>query len=355
MQSPAALPTTVFSTEPLTGEDRFSAWRESISVLFDVAPHSKCEEPGFAASVDATHLGEVLVGKLRFDGQQFSRSRPRIARDGLDHYLVQAYRKGGFVGQIDEGAGEISVGAGDIVIFDLRRSQHTYARASEQLTLVLPRMLLDQQLGSESESLHGTVLSSREALGGILSDHLDSLERRLPTLSPQHVAPVVQATAQMVAACAKPSLAKKSAPVNGVSRLQAAPPEVLTECIQRHIGQHLSEPLTADSLCQTFGISRATLYRLFKPYEGVSHYIQLRRLRRAYYEVASPRSSRLGVGEIAARVGFVSEAHFSRAFRAEFGMRPSDVRQLVKRPGTSLQPRSPVSAEYAQWVRHLAV
>ena len=65
------LPSTVFSTAQAAAGDRFEAWRESISVLFDVAPPARGTVDGFQASVHATHLGHLLVGDIRFGAQQF--------------------------------------------------------------------------------------------------------------------------------------------------------------------------------------------------------------------------------------------------------------------------------------------
>ena len=86
-----ALPSTTFDTCQTLSADRFEAWRASISVLFDVAPveHRTASGDSFHASVHATHLGQLLLGDLRFGAQRFSRNKARAARDGLDHYLVQ--------------------------------------------------------------------------------------------------------------------------------------------------------------------------------------------------------------------------------------------------------------------------
>lgn len=94
-----SLPCTCFATSQDGGADRFEAWRASISVLFDTAPLTHDTLETFQASVHATHLGQLLLGDLRFGAQRFARGSARAARDGLDHYLVQWYRQGGFIGQ----------------------------------------------------------------------------------------------------------------------------------------------------------------------------------------------------------------------------------------------------------------
>ena len=111
MTTPQPLPSTLFTTDQQAGEARFEAWRQSISVVFDVAPLVPQGIAAFQATVHATHLGHLLVGDLHFAEQQFLRSQPRVVRDGLDHYLVQWYRTGGFVGQRDGGVGRCAHGA----------------------------------------------------------------------------------------------------------------------------------------------------------------------------------------------------------------------------------------------------
>lgn len=93
------LPATFFATAGPGGANRFEAWRASISVLFDTAPLARDTLEDFHASVHATHLGQLLLGDLHFGAQRFARSSARAAHDGLDHYLVQWYLEGGFVGQ----------------------------------------------------------------------------------------------------------------------------------------------------------------------------------------------------------------------------------------------------------------
>jgi AraC-like DNA-binding protein len=58
----------------------------------------------------------------------------------------------------------------------------------------------------------------------------------------------------------------------------------------------------------------------------VSTWIRSRRLDRCRRELVDPLAAHRPVGEVAARWGFPDAAHFSRAFRAEFGEPPSVVR-----------------------------
>ncbi|MDR0225414.1 MAG: helix-turn-helix domain-containing protein [Burkholderiaceae bacterium] len=343
MQPSSVLPSTAFTTDQPSAGDRFDAWRSSISVLFDVAPLGH-PDTGFHASVQAVHLGQLLVGDLQFGAQRFSRNTARTARDGLDHYLVQWYRSGGFAGEHGDANG-LQVKAGDVVVFDMARSQHTLAHQSQVLSLVVPRKLGDSVLAGQGNGLHGNILPGDSLFGGLLTDHLAALQGRLPSITQEQADDVVHATMQMVAACLRPS---QRSLAEARSEMQA----VTLERLQRHIARHLGSALSPQTLCRDFGLPRHQLYQLFEPLGGVMRYVQQRRLQRAFQMLSTPAHRHLRVADVAARLGFSSEAHFSRAFRAMFQHTPSDVRAMSQAaraadlPG--LAPRN--SAEYADWL-----
>ena len=173
----APLPSTTFKTDQPSAEARFEAWRSSISVVFDVAPVDRAPPDNFEASVTARHLGALLVADLHFGRQQFARSAARVAHDGVDHYLVQWYRSGGFVGQRDGGV-DLAVRAGDITVFDLSRTQQTYADPSHVLSIVVPREVAGEAFRSSNNTgadLHGAVLRGNTALGGLLRNYFQLL------------------------------------------------------------------------------------------------------------------------------------------------------------------------------------
>ncbi|MGE5502336.1 MAG: helix-turn-helix domain-containing protein [Ignavibacteriales bacterium] len=86
-----------------------------------------------------------------------------------------------------------------------------------------------------------------------------------------------------------------------------------------------SRDLTPEAVASAANVSRSTLYRLFKSRGGVRHYILQRRLSMASERLGDPAEFRQ-VGELAFDLGFVSEAHFSRAFRQAFGAPPGAFR-----------------------------
>jgi AraC-like DNA-binding protein len=72
-------------------------------------------------------------------------------------------------------------------------------------------------------------------------------------------------------------------------------------------------------------VSRRTLYAAFPAEGGVAAEIRRQRRLRAHRLLLSPGRAP-SIGQIAAQVGLPNVAHFSRIFRAYYGMTPSDVR-----------------------------
>jgi AraC-like DNA-binding protein len=68
------------------------------------------------------------------------------------------------------------------------------------------------------------------------------------------------------------------------------------------------------------------LEKLFESEETVPDWIRRRRLERCRHDLLDPAMRGQSIGAIAARWGFRDPAHFSRAFRAAYGMTPGECR-----------------------------
>ena len=82
--------------------------------------------------------------------------------------------------------------------------------------------------------------------------------------------------------------------------------------------------LTIERICEGFGVSRTTLYRIFEQEGGIAHHIR-RRLEGALMELSQNPPRRGLIGEVALRWAFPDIAEFSRQFRAQFGFRAGAV------------------------------
>lgn len=93
----------------------------------------------------------------------------------------------------------------------------------------------------------------------------------------------------------------------------------------RYVGDHLFEPDVVARLAKACGASPSTLLRAFKRELGQAPLAFVRQ-RRLDESVLLLKAKELSIGEIATLVGYRNFAAFSQAFRARFGVRPSEVR-----------------------------
>jgi AraC family transcriptional regulator len=103
-----------------------------------------------------------------------------------------------------------------------------------------------------------------------------------------------------------------------------------SECIEdvmRYIRSHIHEPLDRETLARVAGFSIPHFHRVFTAHVGESAISHIRRLRLE----RSARKLRMGavdITEVALAAGYDSHAAFSKAFKQQFGLSPSEFRQL---------------------------
>ncbi len=107
--------------------------------------------------------------------------------------------------------------------------------------------------------------------------------------------------------------------------------EVKLQRLMDYLELNYSDPeLTTEKVANACGISTRYLHYLLKS-KGTRFYDYLwqARLNSAYQQLTDPALARRTISEIAYAIGFKSSAHFSRAFRNQFGRSPREVRQEV--------------------------
>lgn len=103
-----------------------------------------------------------------------------------------------------------------------------------------------------------------------------------------------------------------------------------TDCIEdvkRYIRDHIQEPLDRGRLAAVAGFSIPHFHRVFTAQVGESaaSYIRRLRLERAGRKL---RMGAVDITEVAHAAGYESHAAFSKAFKGQYGISPSEFRQL---------------------------
>lgn len=342
------LPSFGFVADDMGADENIAAWREAVGTLFDVDELAYGEGGRFRADLRSYAMGPVLLGLARASSQRFTRTAETVARSGVDHIILQLYVTGGYDGQA--GHATVRVRPGDICLLDLAQTLQTRATAFENLTLVVPRPLFDAQL-IRVEDLHGLVLPADGALARLMARHLAALFETAPHMTLDQSQSVVEGTVSFIVACLKGELERRDA-ARGVGA------DASLFRIRQYIEAHLADPeLTANSLAAQFGLSRASLYRLFAPVGGVADYIRSRRLHRAFFDLAATTSRNIRIGEVARRWQLGTDAHFTRLFKAAYGVTPRAARDAAllgvrtqDGPARADEPTSTLT----RWMRRIA-
>ncbi|MGH1587399.1 cupin domain-containing protein [Methylobacterium phyllosphaerae] len=188
------------------------AWQEHIAPVFAVSfrPETDLTIP---IAMRSYHLGDLIVGDVMAPAHTLVRSQEMISQQGLDHILLQFYRRGQSLVETDHGGGPVS--EVQCIVFDLAQPVRIVAGAVDATNVVIPRALLEKQ-GCHPDALHGrpsTMTATRSAGWSTTSS---------PTSSPA-------ATSSTGARPCRPRRrSPSSAPAGCVGRRRDAPPSTRT-------------------------------------------------------------------------------------------------------------------------------
>ena len=97
--------------------------------------------------------------------------------------------------------------------------------------------------------------------------------------------------------------------------------------VKSYIREHIDEPLNRQVLADVAGFSVPHFHRIFTAYvgENITGYVRRERMVRAGRKL---RMGAVDITEVALAAGYDSHAAFSKAFKQQFGISPSEFRLL---------------------------
>lgn len=306
-----------FSTRPLPARDQRPAWRAWFNPVFDLAWTSEEAHDPFEADIATWAAGGAVFSRVTAPGLHSLRNAAHIRRDPTDHWVIAVGRAASRIRLPDT---ELRVAAGAPFVVSLADPVESARGQDDRLHLYLPRdrfsALAPQLDRARGRSIEG-------GLGRLFADYMHLLQRTLPTLSETEVARLPDAIEAMVAACVLPGATAAETTCGQVDLTRL---ERVRQAVRRRLH---SATLTPSSLGRDVGMSRSQLYRLLEGEGGVIRYIQRQRLRTIHAALADPNDER-PISAIAESCGFYEPSTFSRTFRREFGVTPSDVRAAAR-------------------------
>lgn len=319
MSLSSPLPRHQAGTRVSPGRSGVADYAEAISPVFDTRLRD-VDAAGPDLWISSINVGPMLLGYAHMSGGTYSygRDHRKVAATGLDLILVQIIAEGADRRQAHRG--DVETRVGDICLLDLTRPFRSEAQFCGNYSLAIPREALAAR-DRDLDDLHGRVIRHDTPAARLLKGHVETLWNMAGALSVEDAPSIGRATIDLLAGLALPASDRQAA------RLAVAESRITQ--IRRFIDASLHDPrLGPDTLCRRFGLSRASLYRLFAPLGGVREHIQGRRLRRAFDLLTDPSFAHVPLSQVAETYGFSAWSSFARAFKARFGLSPGEAREI---------------------------
>jgi AraC-like DNA-binding protein len=288
----------------------------------------------FGLWVDADHdlrahivsgrVGTVHITKVSAPPMRAFRTAKLIRVSDPELFKIDVQVRGHTV--FAQGDREAALAPGDFTLVDLSRPCRLADRDDEHevLAVMFPRALLPLH-PNEVARLTAVRIPGAQGVGALVS----SLARQLPGTLDDYGEAAGARVGAAVLDLLTGALAAR------LDRVQEVPPETRQRAlllrIRAFIEQRLGDPeLSPRTVAAAHYISIRYLYKLFETQEAtVAGWIRQRRLERCRRDLLDPTLRDWPVSVIAARWGLTDPAHFSRTFRAAYGLPPAEYRAIA--------------------------
>jgi AraC-like DNA-binding protein len=274
----------------------------------DVDPHN---------TIVTDEVGPLRVLQAHLAPGETVRTARHIRSHDPEEYLVFVQSAGETLIEQEDQSGVL--GAGDLMLLDLSRPIRMRYGARESVAISYPKSLSALPPG-ELQRMAGVRIPGGDGVVGLVS----SLVRQLPRHLSNDGAGARAGTALLdVLQVGLATMLDRQAAVSHDARRRA----LLLEC-RSYIETHLADlELGPTQVAGAHHISLRYLHRLFEATDsGVAEYIRRRRLDRCRRDLLDPVLAGRSVAAVGARWAFLDPAHFSRAFKAAYGLPPATYR-----------------------------
>lgn len=315
----------VFDSQDMPVLDRVEAWRDATASALVPNEFTIERAPEFRASLKAADLGGAQVTALTY-ATMTSRRTPRLIRQSdPEMYAVGLILRGRQV--IVQERREAPLGVGDLVVYS---TSHPYAAVVEagrdtaaSVVVQVPRTMVPVSSNRVDRMLAARVPGSQR-VGRLLAGCLRHVANDTVPYEPADSQRLGSVLVDLITAwLAHNSNAEDQVPAGNRRHVQ------LLE-VQDFIRRHLDDvELSPGTIAAAHHVSLRTLHRLFRNHAHgatVASYIRCQRLSQARRDLTDPRLAARPVHATAARWGFIRPADFTRAFRTQYGITPSDCR-----------------------------
>jgi AraC family transcriptional activator of tynA and feaB len=300
-----------WSTDTVRPSDGFSFWHDVVcQAVLNVATEARPDR--FRARISGHSFGALRFAAFDSTSHEIVRSRAHVTRAPADNYLVSLQRHGSSM--ISQGEERFVLEPGEIAILDGQLPfRVAFPGPVSRAIAVVPRKTLDarapwlrrapvRKIAAESPFAD---LARRHLLQLAASESLGESEANLLTDNLCNLLALASA---------------RDAPSSRGVQVEA----LLAFCRQQLGNPDLSPQLAA----ARFGVSLRTVHMRFEQVgQSFGRWVLDNRLEGGGKALRDPHQFGSSISEIAWRWGFNDLSHFTRSFRARFGMSPREWRK----------------------------
>jgi len=283
-------------------------WMFACASIFGLAPINN-EIANNDFSMATWFVDPITVINSKYHGMVTSHSNWHVEEAG-NQIHVHRYARGR--ASVETAGLPVECETGAITLLDYSRPFTSVHTLNDCHSFFVPHTAIGY---TPSDTPHAPVYSENTMMGRLIGQEMDNLMSQLKDgarfIPPEDV--------QRFLGCVEVGMSPDNASQSARAHARAS----LKRSIQTFVEQRLTLPdLCVTMLLQEFGVSRASLYRMFEAEDGVRNYINRRRLYRAVTNLAENPLRRGQIHDVADHWGFSSDASFNRMVRREFGVAP---------------------------------
>ncbi|MEM9567528.1 MAG: helix-turn-helix transcriptional regulator [Cyanobacteria bacterium P01_E01_bin.34] len=308
------IPTVGLSHEIIPQHHQFEAWQQACIPMFDAIPLKASDT--YSCSCTCYLVDELVFTHTRFDKMGFVRSSKQLSGGESDCISLQYYQSGRIQGVLEDGT-PLLMQPDRISIQDFALPYNGIGETTNNFGVVIPRHLISAQ--GDIFQHHPMFSWSLDSLQGrLLKSVLSNIWQELPNLKQSESALVVSTLLGVL---------NGLLPNRWDDEVRCSTRQASLTAMQDFIRANLQHPdLKVEHLCKTFHCSRATIYRLFQPLGGFKSYLYNQRLKSGFRDLQNKPQQK--VSTVAHRWGFPNAAHFTRRFKQQYGIAPSELREM---------------------------
>lgn len=296
----------------------FRDYRQAVVDSFVPLDVSRVNADPFWGRLRTVDFDDAHVHEVTASPHTVNRTESLITGEDPRFYKASLQVSG--TGLLIQDGREALLQPGDLAIYDTARPYSlVFEDDMRMLVLMFPR----EQLGLPPDMMRQLTahrFSSDNGLGAMIIPFLQNVSQNLDKVGGATGPRLVRTAIDLITTMFANELDLEADPRDSH--------QLLMQQIRHYIEANLgSAELGPNQIAAAHFISTRHLHGLFRQ-KGttVSTWIRERRLENCRRDLIDPLNAHSSVSAIASRWGFVEAAHFSRVFKAAFGMSPSELR-----------------------------